>query len=100
MTDTGSERDGGDGSGRRTSFDELLRVVADQHRRSVLYHLRDANEEVVSFGELRDHLLDHEVDDSERATVVLHHRILPRLEDANLVEYDPGATPCGIGTTT
>ncbi|RBI62473.1 hypothetical protein DMJ13_11485 [halophilic archaeon] len=90
MTDTGSDRDGGDGSSGGTSFDELLQIVADRHRRSVLYCLQDANEDVASFDELREHLLarDLDIDDSERATIALHHRILPRLEDAGLVEYD------------
>ncbi|WP_440008132.1 DUF7344 domain-containing protein [Halomicrococcus sp. SG-WS-1] len=88
MTDTGSGRDEGEGSSGGTSFDELLEVVADQHRRFVLYYLQDTDGDVASFEELREHLLAHDLDDSERATIALHHRILPRLEDAGLVEYD------------
>jgi hypothetical protein len=76
-------------------LDATLACLAHQQRRHVLYHLRE--ETVVSVEELATELAAHEagrppeeVTDQQRRTAQtsLVHNHLPKLVEANLVEYD------------
>lgn len=97
MSDAGPNEGGGNsngqGNGNRfesTTLNRLLRVLADQRRRTVLYALADRNGDVISLDELADLIsgYDLEFEDEERTRLILHHRDLPKLEEANLLEYD------------
>ncbi len=74
-------------------LDELFRVLADGQRRRLLAYLDRTEDDVAAFSELVEHAADESVavsnEDRERVAVNLHHNHLPKLEDANLVEYDP-----------
>lgn len=76
----------------RPGLDELFQVLADEKRRRVLGYLADTDDGVAAFSELLEHVADDsagESSDNERVAVSLHHNHLPKLADANVVEYDP-----------
>ncbi|UPV99114.1 hypothetical protein M0R88_11310 [Halorussus gelatinilyticus] len=74
-------------------LDELFEVLADGNRRRLLGYFDDNADDVAAFSDLVEHVADESVavsnDDHKRVAVKLHHTHLPKLEDANLVEYDP-----------
>jgi DNA-binding transcriptional ArsR family regulator len=73
-------------------LDELFEILADSHRRRILAYLADADDDVAAFSELIEHVADDsagESTDKERLAVSLYHTHLPKLADANVVEYDP-----------
>ncbi|WP_137283642.1 DUF7344 domain-containing protein [Halorussus salinisoli] len=76
----------------QTDLDELFEVLADGHRRHVLGYLTGIDDEVAAFSELVEHVADNlaeeTTDDHERVAMNLHHNHIPKLEDANVVEYD------------
>ncbi|WP_276300309.1 DUF7344 domain-containing protein [Halorussus lipolyticus] len=75
-----------------TELDRLFEVLADGHRRRVLAYLADTDDGVAAFSDLVEHVADDsagESTDNERLAVSLHHTHLPKLADANVVEYDP-----------
>ncbi|MFC7081107.1 DUF7344 domain-containing protein [Halorussus caseinilyticus] len=76
-----------------TDLDQLFEVLADGYRRRVLAYLDDTDDGIAAFSELVEHVADdsdgESTDDHERIAVNLHHNHLPKLEDANVVEYDP-----------
>lgn len=72
---------------------QIFSVLADDRRRRLLAYLRDKDGDVASFADLIDHLLVREADsadalDADGVAISLHHVHLPKLADADLVEYD------------
>lgn len=81
----------GNGNGFGSArLNRLLRAVADQRRRNVLYVLEDLDSDVISLDDLADEVLanDLEFDDIDRVRLLLHHRDIPKLSEAHLLEYD------------
>ena len=75
-----------------TDLDQLFEVLADGKRRQLLAYLVETDDDVAAFSELIEHVADDsdgESSDNERIAVGLHHTHLPKLADADLVEYDP-----------
>lgn len=74
------------------AIDAVFDALADGHRRKLLAHLRDASE--ASVEELAS-VIDGQADGVRRGdhdlAVRLHHVHLPKLADADLVEYDRSA---------
>jgi DNA-binding transcriptional ArsR family regulator len=70
-------------------LDELLAALADEDRRRVLDYLEAADGDVAAFSDLVEHLTGDPRADPEQVAVTLHHTHLPKLESANVVEYDP-----------
>lgn len=79
--------------------EEQTRLLADRDNAAILAVLDEA-EAAVSVTELAERLLERDVDlvstaeferRLEQTCVALHHQQLPKLADANLVEYDPDA---------
>lgn len=78
-------------------WDDAAAVSRNERRRAALARLREVGSEV-TVSDLAAEVAAHETDDDvapaasdvDEVGVALHHRHLPRLEDANLVEYDPG----------
>jgi len=99
QTPTGGEgvtTDGGpsisDERATRAGLDELFEVLADGDRRRILAYLADTDDGVAAFSDIIEHVADdsaEESTDKERVAVSMHHTHLPKLADANLVEYDP-----------
>lgn len=72
-------------------IDAVFDALADDHRRELLAYLRDASE--ASVEELAS-IIDGQADGVRRGddlAVRLHHVHLPKLADADLVEYDRSA---------
>lgn len=67
-------------------IDEFHTLLANRHRRATLRYFRDASAEVASLNDIADEISDH--GGEERARRHLHHYALPRLADADVVEYD------------
>lgn len=83
------------GGGGSLSLDEVFELLADQRRRYVLYTLRDVDH--IELEELAENVVARENDvpleeaSPERVNslvVALHHRVLPKLREARLVDYD------------
>jgi hypothetical protein len=80
-------------STRSLGTDELLRLVADRRRRTVLSHLRDqGTDDVAVAGQAAAVVANDRSgpggDSYERALIELQHDHLPRLADAGVVGYD------------
>ncbi|WP_247001066.1 DUF7344 domain-containing protein [Halosolutus gelatinilyticus] len=77
------------------STETALRVVADPCRRSILSQLIDSEETVVTIDTLVDRISPENPPPKTTGThadpllIDVHHIHLPKLEDANLIEYDP-----------
>jgi hypothetical protein len=69
------------------AIDELLRAVANEGRRLVLYYLRESHD-VATVDELITDLSATMETDHGRIAVKLHHQILPHLIDADLIAVD------------
>jgi hypothetical protein len=65
-------------------------LLASQRRRYVLAELQSTSDGVASVERLADSLLAHESDsdDRDQVLVALYHRILPRLDDSNVIDFD------------
>lgn len=114
----GEVSDSDDGSARNDDrqspkvsdeVDALFDALADEHRRLVLYYLRDRESAdldelaTVVSGWLQARAPDHDrvtSDDREQVRVALHHVHLPRLADAGFVGYDPDATVATLAGAT
>lgn len=75
------------------STDQALRAINSQRRREVLRYLRPSDESAVALHELAAAVVDRTGPDTpphdvETVTVDLHHRDLPLLDAAGLLEYD------------
>lgn len=67
-------------------IDELYDLLANRHRRAVLAYFREASSEVASVSDIAEEISDY--GGEERARLQLHHYALPRLDAADVVEYD------------
>ncbi|WP_428222012.1 DUF7344 domain-containing protein [Halorientalis brevis] len=62
-------------------------MLADVDRRRICLYLMRSDQTVVTVDDLVEILADED-DDQERLAIDLHHRHLPKLADAGIVEYD------------
>jgi uncharacterized protein YydD (DUF2326 family) len=94
--------DAGSGSSRveqPTSPDTILSVVANEHRRAILNALDNASEKTLAYDALVDRVAERVRDEDskqdsdehrERVRIELHHAHLPKLEEARIIDYEPG----------
>ena len=68
--------------------DELVDVLSETRRRTVLEYLRDAPTETVSLDDLAGELAELGTSEAE-TRVVLHHVTLPKLAETGVADYDP-----------
>lgn len=72
----------------RSSTDAVFEALTDQRRRMVVWFIENSEEEPVYFDEVSEYIaatLDPPV---EVVQLNLHHKDLPKLERAGLVEYN------------
>lgn len=77
-------------------LDRYLDVLADRRRRHLLYYLAARQDEAVERDELAEAVCDYEIAtaesgdaaDPDAVSTDLHHRVLPRLDDEAVVDYD------------
>jgi len=76
----------------KSSTDELIELVGDRRRRSVLCVLRQEPKNTLEFDELVETLhADGSTEgsaDGREVALDLHHKHLPRLTDADVLTYD------------
>lgn len=76
------------------SLDAILYLLADHHRRDLLRYLVESPGETCSFDECTDHLVTRGAERAEerparvRVEARLRHVHVPRLADADVLEYD------------
>ena len=77
------------------SLDACLRLVADQHRRRVIHHLRHETNGATTFDDLVDQVHRRASDakngppqDRDELAIRLQHSHLPKLADHGIVDYD------------
>lgn len=68
--------------------DEILSVLADRDRRTVLNYLRESPTATVSLDELTRAVDERGLDGATEPRIVLHHSTLPKLEAVGVVDYD------------
>ncbi|WP_336000022.1 DUF7344 domain-containing protein [Halorientalis halophila] len=71
-------------------IDEVFELLSDSRRRRVCLYLRRSGVEVTELSDLIDALAsEDDAVDRDRLAIDLHHRHLPKLDDAGIVDYDP-----------
>lgn len=75
-------------STRSKSLDELLSLLADCHCRATLQYFRESGKNVASVQDLANEISKKDHGGTERVTIQLQHSVLPRLADADVVDYD------------
>jgi DNA-binding transcriptional ArsR family regulator len=83
----------GENDGISPALDATLDLLSNRRRRYVLYYLREQGE-TVALEELAEQVASWESDtgdivDDERVLADLYHSQLPRLEEADIVTFDP-----------
>lgn len=88
---------------KRKNLDSILETFADKRRRLVIEYLRDTSDGVASYDGLVDFVLRHSdtQQESENIRSQLHHVTLPKLEEADIIEYNRRSAtvrydPCSI----
>ena len=71
-------------------IDEVFELLSNDCRRRVCLFLRRTGIEVATLDDLVEALASAESDEErERLAINLHHRHLPKLDEAGIVDYDP-----------
>ncbi|MFC7081622.1 DUF7344 domain-containing protein [Halorussus caseinilyticus] len=71
------------------SLDQILTALSEGRRRAVLNYFRNASDDVATVADLAEHVTDRADDaDFQEVSVALHHRDVPKLAQAGLIEYD------------
>ena len=98
MSDADSTSVGGGENEEPTSYevdvgtlDRAFELLGDHQRRYVLEKLRATADGIASVDALADHVVARspEATDRNRVEIALYHRILPKLDDDNVIDFDP-----------
>ena len=73
---------------RTEEVNELLALLADHNRRTVIEYFRDSGATVASLDDLVREVSDCGHGRTDTTRVILHHSTLPKLDDAGVVDYD------------
>lgn len=72
------------------SIDDVFDLLANEDRRETCLFLMSIPEPVITVENILDALCEGEPDrDREQLAIDLHHRHLPKLEAAGIIDYDP-----------
>lgn len=74
---------------RSELLDRVLAVLQDRRRREIIAALRESDQRTMTTDELVNRLVERETGRLDSPKLTLHHRHLPMLDDAGLVEFDP-----------
>lgn len=67
-------------------IDDLYNLLANRYRRATLSYFRESSSNVASVSDIVDEISGP--GEAEHVSTQLHHYALPRLDDADVVEYD------------
>lgn len=76
---------------RADRVDELFDLLSDRYCRAVLAYLRDAEEDRTSIWDLATEIHDGSRRGKDPVVVQLRHSTIPRLADADAVDYSPNS---------
>ena len=80
--------------GEQNRLDALFEILADERCRTLLYVFTESTDEEFGLDDLVDDVRKRESDQrhaaepKRRLRIDLHHRLLPKLADADIVDYD------------
>ncbi|USZ70428.1 DUF7344 domain-containing protein [Natronosalvus halobius] len=79
----------------RLQIELLFGALSDRHRRQLVAYMHTINKDLFHLDDLAQIIAIQETDPSEvseekreQVKIELHHRHLPKLDDAGLIEYD------------
>ncbi|MCU4799403.1 hypothetical protein OB920_03325 [Halobacteria archaeon HArc-gm2] len=72
--------------------DELLGLFADRYRRATLRYFHESTADVATVSDVAAALSESHQEDSQQIAARLHHSTLPKLAEADVLEYDPRST--------
>lgn len=81
----------------RPSFDDIFKLLSEKRRRYAIHHLSTTPEGVATLSDLVEQVAAWETETSvgdvpddyrKRVEASLHHTHLPKLDDANIIDYD------------
>lgn len=83
-----------DGDTTLSTLDPLLSILRDPLRRRTVLFCASASDRMLEFDDLVDHLARGDGQSAEARTreeiaIDLHHRHLPKLAEAEVIEFDP-----------
>ncbi len=82
----------------RPSFDDIFKLLSEKRRRYAVHYLSSTPEGVATLSDLVEQVATWETETSagdvpedyrRRVEASLHHTHLPKLDDANIIDYDP-----------
>lgn len=68
--------------------DELLGLLADGYRRATLLYFHESPADVASVSDVAGAISERHQQDPDRIAARLHHSTLPKLVEADVLEYD------------
>lgn len=73
------------------TLNQAFDLLGNQRQRYVLKTLHTTTETVLSTDDIADHVLTHDPNavDRDRVLAELQHKILPRLADESIIDFDP-----------
>lgn len=69
-------------------LDEFLRVLSSQYCRAALSYVRESPESAAIVDEIAEAIADRRGVETDDVLVRLHHWVLPKLEDAGVVDFE------------
>lgn len=73
-------------------IDESLRILSNEDIRNIAYFLAEENPDILSEEELTEEMLEQDLiesEDYENFMMSLHHHYLPKLDEGDIIDYDP-----------
>lgn len=88
MTDASRSDEAIGATGER--LDALLRALANEHHRQVMWYFQTVEDDVAAVTDLIDYVVAEQSGDTTREQVetTLHHVTLPKLADLGVIKYD------------
>lgn len=69
-------------------LDDLLTLLADQHRRETLLYFQDSPKDIASVQDIANEISKEDHGGTRQIVLQLQHSILPRLANVGVVDYD------------
>lgn len=72
--------------------DELLGLLADRYRRATLRYFHESPADVASVSDVAGAISEPQQEDPQHVAGRLHHSTLPKLAEADVLDYDARST--------
>jgi len=74
-----------------TLLDDALKLLSNEYRRTIMYHMKDSEENDFSYQDITEALIEDgyvSEDAADRFQVQMAHVHLPKMEESGLIEQD------------